>query len=123
MNGPKLWADMLEAINIPGAVVAGGCIRDCFLNVAPKDIDIFVPFTSREDMISKLFEQPEINGDDIFASISSGINGNPRFGTLEMLEPGEHANAPGRRFAEYDDAFGEGGTLHGVAEGNLWAIP
>lgn len=48
MNGPKLWADMLAAINIPGAVVAGGCIRDCYLCVEPKDIDIFIPCGSME---------------------------------------------------------------------------
>jgi len=51
MNGPKLWADMLAAINIPGAVVAGGCIRDCFLNVEHKDIDICIPARSCNDMM------------------------------------------------------------------------
>lgn len=57
MNGPKLWADMLAAINIPGAVVAGGCIRDCFLSVPHKDIDIFIPCEGSDDFqnrISKL---------------------------------------------------------------------
>ncbi|AXN53712.1 tRNA nucleotidyltransferase [Sphingomonas phage Scott] len=51
MNGPKLWADMLAAINIPGAVVAGGCIRDCFLSVEHKDIDICIPARSCNDMM------------------------------------------------------------------------
>lgn len=119
MNGPKLWADMLAAINIPGAVVAGGCIRDCFLSVEPKDIDIFIPVCSREEMIDKLFEQPISDPNDIFGSISCTRYGNPRFGEIDMLEPGEHANEPGKRYAEYDDAFGEGGVLHGVAEGEF----
>lgn len=52
MNGPKLWADMLTAINIEGAVVAGGCIRDCYLSVPPKDIDICIPAGSCNEMLS-----------------------------------------------------------------------
>jgi hypothetical protein len=47
-NGPVLWAKLLAAIEVPGAIVSGGCIRDWHLGLAPKDIDIFVPgFTQR----------------------------------------------------------------------------
>lgn len=43
MNSPLLWNQVLEVIKFPGAVVAGGCIRDLCLGVPPKDIDVFVP--------------------------------------------------------------------------------
>lgn len=39
-NGPELWDQILAAI--PGAIIAGGAIRDWFLGVEPKDFDIFV---------------------------------------------------------------------------------
>jgi len=42
-NGPALWDALLDAVNVPGAVVAGGSIRDWCLGIDPKDIDIFVP--------------------------------------------------------------------------------
>lgn len=120
MNGPKLWGDLLSAINIPGAVVAGGCIRDWCLSVEHKDIDIFIPVTSREDMISKLFDS---SADDIvrnpFGYVWSTPYGEPRFGKLDMIEPSEHANPKDKRYAEYDDAFGETGVLHGVAVGEF----
>jgi hypothetical protein len=108
---------MLEAINIPGAVVAGGCIRDCFLAVEPKDIDIFIPVESREDMTAKLFDPPSLAG--FAAQLSASLYGTPKFGHLTMLEPGEYANPPGKRYTEYDDAFGEAGDLFGVAEGEF----
>lgn len=41
-NGPDLWDAILDRLNCPGAVVAGGAVRDYFLGVPPKDIDIFV---------------------------------------------------------------------------------
>lgn len=40
-NGPELWAKIL-AVCPPGAFVAGGAVRDYFLGVEPKDIDVFV---------------------------------------------------------------------------------
>jgi hypothetical protein len=39
-NGPALWSELLA--QLPGAVVAGGAVRDYFLGVEPKDIDIFL---------------------------------------------------------------------------------
>ena len=41
-NGPELWGAILRLVDDPSAVIAGGCIRDFYLGVAPKDIDIFV---------------------------------------------------------------------------------
>lgn len=66
MNGPKLWAEMLAAVNIPGAVVAGGCIRDCFLSVEPKDIDIAIPAASCNavlDIVDELKQRGIFHGD------------------------------------------------------------
>lgn len=104
MNGPALWDKLLSVVDVDGAVIAGGCIRDYMLRLEPKDYDIFVPVTSR-DALEALVDRLSTVGD------------------LTMLEPGEHANPPGRRYAEYDDAFGEGGMLHGVAEGELLGVP
>lgn len=42
-NGPELWGQLLDAVNVKGAVVAGGCIRDYLLGTRPKDYDIFIP--------------------------------------------------------------------------------
>ena len=39
-NGPDLWTAILEQM-LPGAVIAGGAIRDFILGVEPKDIDVF----------------------------------------------------------------------------------
>lgn len=39
-NGPELWTKVL-ALMPPGAIIAGGCVRDYLLEVAPKDIDVF----------------------------------------------------------------------------------
>jgi hypothetical protein len=38
-NGPELWAELLE--QLPNGIIAGGAVRDWFLGVPPKDIDIF----------------------------------------------------------------------------------
>lgn len=43
-NGPKLWAEVLSHFP-PGAVVAGGCIRDYLLREPAKDIDVFMNCT------------------------------------------------------------------------------
>lgn len=40
-NGPNLWKAILAHMP-PGSVIAGGAIRDWFLDVEPKDIDVFV---------------------------------------------------------------------------------
>lgn len=90
MNGPKLWADMLAAINIPGAVIAGGCIRDCFLNVAHKDIDIFIP----------------CEGNDEFRRRIDKLN-LCAMGSLDRIEDEDY---------EADDSVGH---LFGVAEGEI----
>lgn len=39
-NGPELWNAILAQMP-PGAVIAGGAVRDYLLGVEPKDIDVF----------------------------------------------------------------------------------
>lgn len=41
-NGPALWRDIL-AVMPPGSIIAGGAVRDYFLGVEPKDVDVFTP--------------------------------------------------------------------------------
>lgn len=40
INGPNLWSAILAQMP-PGSVIAGGAIRDWYLDVEPKDIDVF----------------------------------------------------------------------------------
>lgn len=44
MNGPELW-DKILAQMPEGSIIAGGAVRDFFLGVEPKDIDVFAPMT------------------------------------------------------------------------------
>lgn len=46
-NGPLLWTAILASV--PGAVVAGGAVRDYLMGVILKDIDIFVSTSSPVD--------------------------------------------------------------------------
>lgn len=39
-NGPELWNTILA--QIPGGIIAGGCVRDYLMGVPAKDIDVFV---------------------------------------------------------------------------------
>lgn len=41
-NGPDLWTKVLTQFP-PGAIIAGGAVRDFLLGVPPKDIDVFLP--------------------------------------------------------------------------------
>ena len=48
LNGPALWADILNPVSSifgPNAVIAGGAVRDYLLGYEPKDIDVFVDST------------------------------------------------------------------------------
>jgi hypothetical protein len=59
-NGPELWDAILEDVRrvVPAAVIAGGCVRDYRLGLAPKDIDIFVWDETRpfEEVVDDLNE-------------------------------------------------------------------
>lgn len=50
MNGPDLWNDILAEVHetFPGAVIAGGAVRDFLLGQEPRDIDVFVNATRDE---------------------------------------------------------------------------
>lgn len=43
---PKKYRDLLAKVQsvIPGAVLAGGALRDNVLGLRPNDIDIFIPW-------------------------------------------------------------------------------
>lgn len=95
-NGTNLWALLLGMINMPGAIVAGGCIRDYVLDVAPKDIDIFVPCSSLQQWLDYkygLVSRTNYNGQTaFFTDIGEGQeydktdfdrDKNPLYGVLE----------------------------------------
>lgn len=73
---PQEWKDTLARIQqvFPGAVIAGGCLRDLDHGKPIKDVDIFVPIYSTTDTIltdidttlKSLF--PNETGDDLFSS-------------------------------------------------------
>lgn len=47
-NGPDLWRKVL-AVLPAGAIIAGGAVRDHFLGIEPKDIDVFLPSSEYEN--------------------------------------------------------------------------
>lgn len=52
-NGPALWDDILRAVGLCWEpIIAGGCIRDYSLGIAPKDIDVVVGGDNFEDFYS-----------------------------------------------------------------------
>lgn len=80
-NGPELWTFLLESIQeVYGcdACIAGGAIRDHFLGVKPKDIDIFI-----DHNFPDIIEQgaPELNWGGLsrmgkeYEENDTGING------------------------------------------------
>lgn len=50
---PAKATDMLALVQkyVPGAVIAGGYLRDLYIGIQPKDIDIFIPFVEDIDSI------------------------------------------------------------------------
>lgn len=94
-NGPELWATLLTVIGVPGAVVAGGCIRDYKLGLEPKDYDIFVPVDTREGLQALADRLP---------------------GDLRLIE--FECEDDGGNYAEYFK-----GVLIGVLEGDLLDYP
>jgi hypothetical protein len=119
MNGPKLWADMLAAINIPDAVVAGGCIRDCYLAVEPKDIDICIPAGSCNEMLSivdgliehgvfagdmltrKEYEADEIEDGALYGVASGEIMGYQ----VDLIARKAHQEGPHKLIESFDFGF------------------
>lgn len=52
-NGPALWDALLNVVGTYWKpVIAGGAIRDYYLGIEPKDIDIFVPAEDDDDVVS-----------------------------------------------------------------------
>lgn len=78
---PQIWKDTLSKIQqvFPGAVIAGGCLRDLDHGKPIKDVDIFVPIYSTTDAtlndidatLKSLF--PTETVDDLFSSESVSL--------------------------------------------------
>lgn len=92
-NGPALWETLLEELAVDGAVVAGGCIRDYLLGFEPKDIDIFVPVTNRQE----------------FEEFIYSLNDSPLW-SVELIE--------GEEYRVHDPH-----SIIGVAEGEALGLP
>lgn len=62
-NGPAVWDAILYAVGHHWSpIIAGGCIRDFYLGVSPKDIDVFVPAEFVEDVTSIVGEVERSTG-------------------------------------------------------------
>lgn len=118
MNGPKLWADMLAVVNVPGAVVAGGCIRDCFLNVAHKDIDIFIPCCDSkefDDRINRMnlssmsafdrIEDADYEADDDIGHLFGVAEGEILGQQVNLVARKVHLNGPVALIESFDFGF------------------
>ncbi|ATI16320.1 nucleotidyltransferase [Caulobacter phage Lullwater] len=55
-NDHRLWASILLRVHarFPNAIIGGGAIRDNYFNLAPKDIDVFVPVQTEEDFVNNM---------------------------------------------------------------------
>jgi hypothetical protein len=95
-NGPALWETLLEATDESETLIAGGCIRDYLLGLEPKDIDIFVPLATREELTA-LAER--LNRSSVWS--------------VSLIEMGNEE--------EYQEAYD--GLLIGVLEGEALGLP
>lgn len=108
-NGPDLWLTLLEIVGHHWSpCVAGGCIRDFFLKVEPKDIDIFVPGAELEDFTSIVDSLPERLAHGRILWPNEDDPDNPEFLSDKAL------NDPEYREAE---------DLIGVWEGEIIGLP
>lgn len=108
-NGPLLWAQLLEIVgHCWSPCVAGGAIRDFFLRVPAKDIDIFVPGLEIED----------------FTSIIDSLPGHLCHGRI--IWPNED-NPDDPEFVsdrtQIDEGYREAEDLIGVWEGEIVGLP
>lgn len=62
MQIPESWKQCLAEVQktFPNAVIGGGCLRDVYFGVEPKDIDIFIPMTTQKEVSDFLVESNEI---------------------------------------------------------------
>lgn len=118
-NGPALWDNLLDIVGHHwNPVVAGGAIRDYFLEVEPKDVDIFVPAEYVEDFTSVIEGLPGhcTHGRIIWAQVEGILTEDER----EALEGAGVGN-----LAEVDSYAGDGFApdLIAVWEGEILGIP
>lgn len=58
MNCPEFWHEILTDIAIPWSTVTGGCVRDWYLGLPVKDIDVFIGPTGLEQPTRDTFLLP-----------------------------------------------------------------
>lgn len=88
MNGPAIWDRLLsnlgEVDDVVRFVVVGGCVRDYALGLTPKDIDVAIPLTCRDElqeMADAIDDLPEFDGttllhfemDDSYEETQAGV--------------------------------------------------
>lgn len=108
-NGPLLWEQLLEIVGHHWSpCVAGGAIRDFFLRVPCKDVDIFVPGLEIEDFTSIIESLPEkfCHGRVIWPSEEDPDN--PEFLSENAI---------------HDEGYREAEDLIGVWEGEIVGLP
>ncbi len=78
MKIPALWGDVLVMVQhaFPGAIIAGGALRDLYHDKPIKDVDVFIPFFGEPDLDDikialqavkdTLDKQDDIEIDDVF---------------------------------------------------------
>ncbi len=87
-NCPSFWTVLLQDLP-PGAIVAGGAVRDYLLGVPPKDIDIFV-------------ETSEWDKPDDFFSLDGRAEKDQEYGMMSNID----VVARGTRFGYQVDLIG-----------------
>lgn len=68
MSGPAVWGALLNQIRAAAParyVVAGGAIRDYWLGLEPKDIDVFVDTPTRLDLAALALDINAVSGFDV----------------------------------------------------------
>lgn len=68
---PQEWDEVLKNIQqvFPGAIIAGGALRDLILDVPIKDVDIFIPVECFEfDTVAAMFPKKLCRNDDVLNS-------------------------------------------------------
>ncbi len=80
-NGPALW-DTILARFPPGAVIAGGAVRDYLLGVPAKDVDVFL----------RSIDWPS-SGFNGFASLADNLDA--EYAAMQMIEVVQHGRIAG----------------------------
>jgi hypothetical protein len=125
INGPELWRDILREMP-PGAIIAGGAVRDYLLDIKPKDIDVFMkPAGWIENRPSGFHRIDDNNERDCEYRAMSGIHSvsqGDKFGfSLDVIEMDSFD--PARTVGAFDFALTrcwfDGMSIHDTVEAQL----